>query len=87
MAACLEDEDERVAALAQLFFHELAKKEYKAGLPLAVETALLRLKLVSSLFWFQFFSYTPVCSPPASTAFPPAQAGSSMQGMGAAQSS
>lgn len=31
MAVCLEDSDERIAALAQLFFHELAKKEYKVG--------------------------------------------------------
>lgn len=29
MALCLEDEDARISALAQLFFHELAKKEYK----------------------------------------------------------
>jgi len=31
MAMRLEDPDERIAALAQLFFHELAKKEYKVG--------------------------------------------------------
>lgn len=31
MALCLEDEDARISALAQLFFHELAKKEYKVG--------------------------------------------------------
>jgi hypothetical protein len=31
MAVCLEDSDPRIAALAQLFFHELAKKEYKVG--------------------------------------------------------
>lgn len=31
MAMRLEDEDARIAALAQLFFHELAKKEYKVG--------------------------------------------------------
>jgi len=31
MALCLEDEDGRISALAQLFFHELAKKEYKVG--------------------------------------------------------
>ena len=29
MALCLEDGEPRIAALAQLFFHELAKKEYK----------------------------------------------------------
>ena len=29
MALCLEDACPRVAALAQLFIHELAKKEYK----------------------------------------------------------
>ncbi len=34
MAACLEDEDERVSALASLFFHELAKKEYKGTSPI-----------------------------------------------------
>jgi condensin complex subunit 1 len=34
MAACLEDSDERVAALASLFFHELAKKEYKGTSPI-----------------------------------------------------
>ena len=34
MAARLEDEDERVAALASLFFHELAKKEYKGTSPI-----------------------------------------------------
>lgn len=34
MAVCLEDEDERIAALAQLFFHELAKKEYKGTSPI-----------------------------------------------------
>lgn len=31
MAQRLEDDDARIAALAQLFFHELAKKEYKVG--------------------------------------------------------
>jgi hypothetical protein len=31
MALCLEDGEPRIAALAQLFFHELAKKEYKVG--------------------------------------------------------
>jgi condensin complex subunit 1 len=31
LALCLEDEQPRIAALAQLFFHELAKKEYKVG--------------------------------------------------------
>ena len=34
MAVCLEDSDERVAALASLFFHELAKKEYKGTSPI-----------------------------------------------------
>ncbi len=34
MAARLEDEDERVSALASLFFHELAKKEYKGTSPI-----------------------------------------------------
>lgn len=34
MAVCLEDDDERIAALAQLFFHELAKKEYKGTSPI-----------------------------------------------------
>jgi condensin complex subunit 1 len=34
MAACLEDPDPRVAALAQLFFHELSKKEYKGTSPI-----------------------------------------------------
>ncbi len=29
MAVCLEDHDTRISALARLFFHELAKKEYK----------------------------------------------------------
>lgn len=29
MAVCLEDSDERIAALAKLFFHELARKEFK----------------------------------------------------------
>ncbi|KAL4434047.1 hypothetical protein ABPG75_000488 [Micractinium tetrahymenae] len=33
MAMRLEDEDSRIAALAQLFFHELAKKEYKGTSP------------------------------------------------------
>ena len=34
MAARLEDEDDRVSALASLFFHELAKKEYKGTSPI-----------------------------------------------------
>lgn len=34
MAVCLEDGDDRIAALAQLFFHELAKKEYKGTSPI-----------------------------------------------------
>lgn len=34
MAACLEDEDKRVSALASLFFNELAKKEYKGTSPI-----------------------------------------------------
>ncbi|KAL4446838.1 hypothetical protein ABPG77_008082 [Micractinium sp. CCAP 211/92] len=34
MAMRLEDEDARIAALAQLFFHELAKKEYKGTSPI-----------------------------------------------------
>lgn len=34
MAVCLEDEDPRISALAQLFFHELAKKEYKGTSPI-----------------------------------------------------
>ena len=37
MALCLEDGDERIAALAQLFFHELAKKEYKVGFGVVLE--------------------------------------------------
>ena len=34
MAVCLEDNDDRISALAQLFFHELAKKEYKGTSPI-----------------------------------------------------
>lgn len=34
MAVCLEDDDERISALAELFFHELAKKEYKGTSPI-----------------------------------------------------
>jgi len=34
VAVCLEDEDSRVSALARLFFHELAKKEYKGTSPI-----------------------------------------------------
>ena len=34
MAVCLEDEDERVAALAKLFFAELAKREVKGTSPI-----------------------------------------------------
>jgi len=34
VAVCLEDEDPRVSALARLFFHELAKKEYKGTSPI-----------------------------------------------------
>jgi hypothetical protein len=36
MAVCLEDGDERISALAQLFFHELAKKEYKVRVGVSV---------------------------------------------------
>ena len=31
LALCLQDADARIAALAQLFFHELARKSYKAS--------------------------------------------------------
>ena len=34
VAVCLEDPQPRIAALAQLFFHELAKKEYKGTSPI-----------------------------------------------------
>ena len=34
MAACLEDSDDRVSSMASLFFHELAKKEYKGTSPI-----------------------------------------------------
>ena len=34
VAVCLEDSEDRIAALAQLFFHELAKKEYKGTSPI-----------------------------------------------------
>jgi condensin complex subunit 1 len=34
VAVCLEDSEPRIAALAQLFFHELAKKEYKGTSPI-----------------------------------------------------
>ena len=30
LALCLQDDDPRIAALAQLFFHELSRKAYKA---------------------------------------------------------
>lgn len=36
MALCLEDSNPRIAALAQLFFHELSKKEFKVGAPYLV---------------------------------------------------
>ena len=32
LALCLQDDDPRIAALAQLFFHELSRKAYKASL-------------------------------------------------------
>ena len=34
MAVCLEDQDSRISSLAELFFHELAKKEYKGTSPI-----------------------------------------------------
>lgn len=42
MAMRLEDDDARIAALAQLFFHELAKKEYKVGCGPARATRMAR---------------------------------------------
>lgn len=36
MAVCLEDEEQRIAELARLFFSELAKKEYKASMVVVV---------------------------------------------------
>lgn len=35
LALCLQDPDERVAGLAQVFFHELSRKAFKVGLPLS----------------------------------------------------
>jgi condensin complex subunit 1 len=33
LALCLQNDDPRIAALAQLFFHELARKAYKVPPP------------------------------------------------------
>ncbi|GAB4818223.1 hypothetical protein N2152v2_005269 [Parachlorella kessleri] len=58
MAVCLDDEDKRVSALARLFFHELAKKEYKGTSPIynLLPDILSNLSKESSLSKAQFQS-------------------------------